>query len=151
MLIVSENITCFKQVFGDNGLTNNFWIVSLVLPPLPLGVAFHLHLKHVVVVYEIASQIWKTRVLDNDSSGHILGDKVVLNQSCCVLLGQQPTCIIVQNLILLNKSFGSYKDDTVEVIVYGVLFDQELLFSFNNKYAFTLGVFDHIELYLCLS
>jgi hypothetical protein len=50
--------------------------------------AFHLNLKHVVVIDEITSQIWQAGVLDDHSSRHVLGDQVVLDECRGVFLSQ---------------------------------------------------------------
>ena len=107
--------------------------------------AFHLNLKHIVIVDEITSQIWQARVLDNNSSRHVLGDQVVLDECRCFFLSQEATGVIVKNLVLFNKSFGANKDYSIEVIVYGIFLNQKFLLSFDYKNTFTFRVFDHVK------
>ena len=99
----------------------------------------------------VASHVGKTWVLDDNTGGHVLGNDVALDDSGCVLLSQETAGIIIENLVILDKSFAVNQDDSIEVIIDGILFNEQLLFTLNNEDALTLRIFYHIEFDLRLA
>lgn len=111
----------------------------------------HLNLEHVIFFDAILLEVWQTRVLNNDSCRHVVRDHVRVDLRHCVLLCEQPTGIVVHDLVLLNNSVGVNQHDSVEIVFDDVLIDQELVLSLNDEDAFALGVFNPIELNLSLA
>ena len=109
---------------------------------------FHLHLKHVVFFNAILLQIRQTRVFDDDSGSHVVRDRVGVDLGHSVLLSEQPTGVVVHNLVFFDHSVRVNKHDTVEVVLDNVLVDQKLIFSFDDEDTLTLGVLNPIELNL---
>ena len=105
-----------------------------------------MHLEHIVLVNMIFLQIWQTRVLDDNTCSHVLGDHIVLYESSCLLLCEQATRVVVQDLIIFDHALGVDQHDSIKVIIDGVVIDEELVLTFDDEDALGLRVLDHVEL-----
>jgi len=107
-------------------------------------VRLHLHLEHIVVVDVVAPQVWQTWVLDYNSSRHVLGYHIVLDQSRRHLLGQKSARVVVQNLVIFNDPFRVDQHNAIEIVVYDIVVNQQLFFPFDDKDAFAFRVLDNV-------
>ena len=123
-------------------------VVSFVLLPLLLGMGLHLHLKHIIFFDAILLQIRQTRVFDDDSGRHVVRDRVGVDLSRSILLSQQPTGVVVHNLVFFDHAVRVNKHNSIEVVLDDVLVNQKLVFSLDNEDTLTLGVLNPIELNL---
>ena len=106
--------------------------------PLLLGVTLHLNLEHVVLMDLVASHVRKTWVLDDYSGGHVLGNDVALDDGSGVLLSEETAGVVIKNLVILDEPFAVDQDDSIEVIIDGILLNEQLLFALDDENAFTL-------------
>lgn len=102
----------------------------------------HLKLEHVVLLDLVATEIGQGWILDDHSRRHVLQDVVIGDQSCRILLSQDTARVVINDQIAFEQPLGIDQYDTVEVVVDCVLFDDELVFTLNDKEALTLAVFD---------
>ena len=59
--------------------------------------------------------------------------------------------MVVLNLVVLKIALGVDKDYTVSgIILYIIFFNYELVFSFNNEYAFLFTVLNQVESNFCV-
>ena len=129
----------------------DFGVVRLVLDPLFLRMGLHLQLEHVVLLDLVAPEVGQGRFLDDDASGHVLEDVVVADQGCRVLLGQDAARVVVHDQVVLQDALRVDQHHAVEVVVYCVLFDHQLLLALDYEDALALAIFDLVKLDSCFA
>ena len=72
---------------------------------------------------------------------------VVADQCLRVFLRKDATGVIINNQVMLNNTFRINQDDTVVIVIDGILLNDQLLLTLDDEDALTLAVFDHVVLY----
>ena len=98
----------------------------------------HLNLEHVIFFDAVFLEVWQTRILDYDTSCHVVGNGVRVDLGDGVLLGQEPRGVVVHDLVLLDDTVRINQDDSVKVILDDILVNQKLVFSLDDEDTLTL-------------